>query len=152
MVRLNAISHISLTHHFGKRLSNRGKGGILLTGAMGAYDGVPYMASMAGSKALLLSLGKSLHYEFDERNLHITVLITSPTVTPILSKLGFDEKTAPMKPISVKQCVEEALLALSKNRPFIMPGRKYRIMNALVPGSVLRNATGKMMKKNNGIT
>src|SRR5262249_15769659 len=90
-IQLNAISHLSLTHYFGRRLSKRGKGGVLLTGAMGAADGVPYMASMAGSKALLLSLGKSLHTEFKESGLHITVLITPPTDTPIIPKLGFNK-------------------------------------------------------------
>ena len=150
-VRLNAISHLSLTHYFGRRLAKRGKGGVLLTGAMGASEGVPFMASMAGSKALLLGLGKSLHYEFKELGLHITVLITTPTDTAIVPLLGFDKDTMPMKPISVDQCVVEALRALSANRVSIMPGLKFRIANALVPESVSRKMTGALMKKNNRI-
>src|SRR6185437_501280 len=59
-IQLNALSHFSLTHHFGRRFAKRGRGGMLLTGAMGATDGVPYMASMAASKAFLLGLAKSL--------------------------------------------------------------------------------------------
>ena len=124
---------------------------VLLTGAMGAADGVPYMASMAGSKALLLSLGKSLQYEFAEFGLHITVLITPPTDTPIIPLLGFNKDTMPMKPISVVQCVEEALTALSLNRVSVMPGLKYRIANMLVPETFSRKLTGDLMKKNNGI-
>ena len=150
-VRLNALSHLSLTHYFGRRFSKRGKGGVLLTGAMGAADGVPYMASMAGSKALLLSLGKSLHMEFKESGLHITVLITPPTDTPIVSKLGFNKDTMPMKVLPVEQCVKEALLAFRANRATIMPGLKFRIANALVPASISRKMTGDLMKKNNGI-
>jgi hypothetical protein len=150
-IQLNALSHFSLTHYFGRRLAKRKKGGVLLTGAMGASDGVPYMASMAGSKALLLSLGKSLHYEFKEFGINITVLITTPTDTPIVPLLGFNKDTMPMKPITVEQCVEEALTGLKENRVSIMPGFKFRIANALVPESVSRKMTGDLMKKNNKI-
>ena len=150
-VQLNALSHFSLTHHFGQRFAKRGHGGVLLTGAMGATDGVPYMASMAASKAFLLSLGKSLHYEFRESGIHITVLVTTPTDTRIIPLLGFDKDTMPMRPITVKQCVTESLLALSANKVSVMPGLKYRIMNALVPGSLSNKMTGKLMKKNNNL-
>ncbi len=148
---LNAISHLSLTHYFGRRFLKRGKGGILLSGAMGATDGVPYMSSMAGSKSLVLSLGRSLHYEFKNTGIHITVLEITPTDTAIIPKLGFHKDKMPMKPLSVKQCVEEGLAALVANRVSIMPGRIYRIMNALVPGPVKRNMAGDLFKKNNQI-
>lgn len=150
-VRLNAISHLSLAHRFGRKFKKRGKGGILFTGAMGAYDGVPFMASMAASKAFLLSLGKSLHHEFRKTGINITVLITSPTQTPIISKLGFDKGKMPMKPLSVGQCVEEGLVALKNNRPSVLPGRAYRIMNALVPGAIKRKMTGDIFQRNNKI-
>lgn len=150
-IQLNALSHFTLTHHFGRRLAKRKKGGILLVGAMGAADGVPFMASMAASKAFLLGLGKSLHYEFKETGINITVLITTPTDTPIIPLLGFDKNPMPMKPITVEQCVKEALQALSANKASMMPGLKFRVANALVPESIARKMTGDLMKKNNGI-
>jgi hypothetical protein len=150
-LQLNAVSHMLLTHYFGRRLAKRGKGGVLLTGAMGAIDGVPYMANEAGTKGYIQSLGKSLHTEFKEFGLNITVLVTSPTETPVLGKLGFNKDNMPMKPISTVQCVKEALGALSANRITVLPGLKYRIMNALIPGSLAREMTGKIMKRNNGI-
>jgi uncharacterized protein len=150
-LQLNALSHFHLTHYFGQRLATRKNGGILITGAMGATEGVPFMASMAASKGFLLSLGKSLHYEFKEFGVNITVLITTPTDTPIIPLLGFDKDTMPMKPITVEQCVSEALMALSKNRISVMPGLKFRIANALVPESLSRKMTGDLMKKNNNI-
>jgi uncharacterized protein len=149
--QLNAISHLSLTHYFGRRFLKLGRGGILLAGAMGATDGVPYMASMSGSKSLVLSLGKSLHYEFQNTGINITVLEISPTDTAIIPKLGFQKEKMPMKPLTVEQCVEEGLLALIANQVSIMPGRMYRIMNALIPGAVKRNMAGKLFKKNNNI-
>ena len=53
------------------------------------------------------------------------------TNTAVLDKFGLDPKTMPMKPMSVEQCVSEALSGLRKNRSKVIPGRLNRIMNAL---------------------
>src|SRR2546428_8350351 len=65
----------------------------------------------------------------------------------VLAKLEFDPRTMPMKPMSVEQCVSEGLNALRENRSGIVPGRMNRIMNALVPASVKRTMTAKMLSK-----
>jgi short-subunit dehydrogenase len=118
---------------------------------MGAIDGLPYMAKEAATKGYIQSLVKSLHAEFKEFGIHITVLITTPTDTPIVPQLGFNKDTMPMKPLSVEQCVKEALVAFSANRASVMPGLKFRIANALIPASISRKITGDLMKKNNKI-
>src|SRR6267378_3530654 len=64
-----------------------------------------------------------------------------------LAKLGFDPRTMPMKPMSAEQCVSEGLNALRENRSRVVPGRINRIMNALVPASVKRTFTAKMLGK-----
>lgn len=151
VIQLNAISHFGLTHYFGRKMLQRNKGGILLNGAMGATDGVPYMANEAGTKGYIQSLGKSLHAELKGLGIHTTVLITSPTETPVFGKLGFTRKNTPVQPLSVEQCVSEALLALRRNKITVLPGLKFKIMNALTPGSLSREMTGKIMKKNNSI-
>src|SRR5262245_14795135 len=51
IVRLNIIAHLDLAHHFGRRLATRGRGGMLLVSAMGAAQGIPYMANDRGTKA-----------------------------------------------------------------------------------------------------
>ena len=151
IIQLNALSHLRLTHHFGQRLSRRGRGGIVLTGAMGATQGVPYMATESGTKALIEGLGKALHTEFGPTGVHVTVLKTSPTETPVLAALGFTADTLPATPVSAAQCVRETLRALQANRASIIPGRKYRVMHALLPGSLSRRFMGNTMKRNNNI-
>ena len=69
------------------------------------------------------------------------------TNAPVLAKLGFDPQTMPMKPMSVEQCVSEGLNALRVNRSRIIPGRLDRIMNALMPASVKRTITAKLLGK-----
>ena len=61
-LRLNTMAHLDITHHFGAKLAERRRGGIILVGAMGAENGVPCMANDGAAKAYVHSLGEALHY------------------------------------------------------------------------------------------
>jgi len=113
-LRLNTMTHLDLTHHFGAKLAARRRGGIILIGAMGAEMGLPFLANEGGAKAYTHSLGEALHYEFKPLGIHVTVVLTPATDTAAIGKLGFDPRTMPMKPMSVAQCVSEGLDALRK--------------------------------------
>jgi short-subunit dehydrogenase len=146
-LRLNTMAHLEIAHHFGRKLAEGRRGGLILVGAMGAEIGVPFMANDGAAKAYVHSLGEALHYEFKPLSVYVTVVPPAPTDTPVLAKLGFDPRTMPMKPMSADQCVTEALSALRKNRSRIVPGRLNRIMNAFVPASVKRTMTAKLFGK-----
>jgi len=146
-LRLNTMSHLDIAHYFGRKLAERKRGGLILVGAMGAENGVPYIANDGAAKAYVHSLGEALHYEFKPLGVYVTVLATGFTITPVLEKLGFDPKTMPMKPMSVEQCVSEGLSGLLENRSRIVPGRLNRIMNALVPASLARKMEADMLGK-----
>lgn len=147
IVHLNAIAHLDLVHHFGQRLAQRGRGGVLLVSAMGAAHGIPYMANDSATKAYVLSLGEALHEEFEKFGLHVSVLLPSPTDTPVLAEFGFDADTMPMKPMAVEQCVDEGLAALGANRATHITGRMFRIMAALTPRSLMTRMNGSMLAK-----
>jgi uncharacterized protein len=147
IVRLNIMAHLDLAHHFGQRLAARKRGGMLLVSAMGAAQGIPYMANDSGTKAFVLSLGEALHVEFEKLGLHVTVLLPSPTDTPVLAEFGFDAETMPMKAMSVEQCVDEGLAALGANRATHITGRMFRILAALTPRSVMTRMNGNMLAK-----
>jgi short-subunit dehydrogenase len=144
-LRLNTMAHLDIAHHFGRKLAERRRGGLILVGAMGAEIGVPFMANDGGGKAYVHSLGEALHYEFKPQGVYVTVLPAPPTDTPVMAKFGFDPQTMPMKPMGVEQCVVEALNSLRENRSRIIPGRMNRIMNALVPAFVKRTMTAKLL-------
>jgi short-subunit dehydrogenase len=146
-LRLNTMSHLDIAHYFGAKLAERGRGGLILVGAMGAENGIPCMANDGGAKAYVHSLGEALHYEFKPLGVYVTVLAVGITNTEVLEKFGFDPKTMPMKPMSVEQCVSEGLSGLLKNRSRIIPGRLNRIMNALVPASLARKMEADMIGK-----
>jgi len=146
-LRLNTMAHLDIAHHFGAKLAERRRGGIILVGAMGAENGVPWMANDGGAKAYVHSLGEALHYEFKPLGVYVTVLAAGFTNTAVLEKFGLDPKTLPMTPLSVEQCVSEGLSGLLKNRSRIVPGRLNRIMNALVPASLARKIEADILGK-----
>src|SRR5579862_9009259 len=146
-LRLNTIAHLDITHHFGQKLSERRRGGIILVGALGAENGIPYMANDGGAKAYVHSLGEALHYEFKSLGVHVTVLAAGVTNTAVIEKFGLDPKTMPMNPMSVEQCVSEGLSGLGKNRSRVVPGHLNRIMNALVPASLARKMLADLLGK-----
>src|SRR4029077_503311 len=146
-LRLSTMAHLDIAHHFGQKLTERRRGGIILAGAMGAENGVPCMANDGAAKAYVHSLGEALHYEFKPQGVYVTVLAAGFSNSTVLEKFGLDPNTMPMKPMSVEQCVSEALSGLLKNRSRIVPGRLNRIMNALVPASLARKMEADLLGK-----
>src|SRR5438445_12529792 len=144
-LRLNTMAHLDITHHFGAKLAQRRRGGLILVGAMGAENGIPRIANDGGAKAYVHGLGEALHYEFKPLGVYVTVLAAGFTNTPVLDKFGFDPNTMLMKPMSVEQCVSEDLSGMLENRSRIVPGRLNRIMNALVPASLARKMEADML-------
>lgn len=147
LMKLNSLSHLNIAHHFGQKLVARRRGGIVLCGAMGAMQGIPYMANESGAKSYVQSFGEALHAELNPFGIHVSVLVIGPTQTAIIEKIGFDPASMPMKPMSVEQCVLEGLEALKQNRATHLSGRINRIMNALIPSSLARSMMGKLIAK-----
>jgi uncharacterized protein len=145
--RLNCISHMKLTHDFGRRLVKRGKGGILLSGAMGGIIGLPYVANECAAKAAIQSLGEALNVELSPFGIHVTVLVIAPTQTAIVERVGMDASDMPMKPMPVDQCVAEGLQALTQNKGSHINGRINRIICKIMPASTMRGMSAKLFTK-----
>lgn len=147
IVRLNIESHLNLTRHFGPKLALRGRGGIVLVSALGAAQGLPYMANDGATKAYVLSLGEALHIELGKLGINVTVLLPGGVVTPVVGKLGLKPSKMPIKPISVEQCVRESLAAINANHVTLIPGTMFRVMAALTPRSLMTRMNGGMLAK-----
>lgn len=145
--RLNSLSHLNMAYAFGQRLKRRGRGGLIFGGAMGAANGIPFMATDAGAKSFVQNLSESLHVEWKPYNIRVMTLVVPPTQTAIIDKFGLDPASMPMKPMSAEQCVSEALRDFVRGRSVSLPGRANRIMSAVVPASVARKMMGKMIER-----
>src|SRR5581483_7256070 len=145
--RLNALSHFNIAYTFGKRFARRGGGGLILGGAMGAAHGIPFAATDAGSKALVQSLGESLHLELKRKQIQVMTLVVPPTNTAIITRFGLDPADMPMKPMSVEQCVSEALRHFKQGRSVSLPGAVNRFLSSIIPTKLMRIMMSKMIEQ-----
>jgi uncharacterized protein len=147
MVRLNATTHLILAHHFGTRLTGRGRGGIVIVSAGGALHGLPHMVNDSAAKAYALNLGEGLHYELAPAGVDVTVAIPFAVETPIIDLFGIDRNTLPMRPQPVEDCVNEALEALTKGRATRITGTTMRILSAITPRTMSVRMNGRMLAR-----
>ena len=119
----------------------------ILGGAMGAAHGIPFAAADAGAKALVQSLGESLHVELKRKRIQVMTLVVPPTNTAIITKFGLDPADMPMKPMSVEQCVTEALRHFKQGRSLSLPGAFNRFFSGIMPTRIMRVLMGKMIEQ-----
>ena len=63
MLQLDVLAVTNLTHVFGQRMAQRGRGHILLVASVGAYTPSPFAAAYSAAKSYVLSLGVALRKE-----------------------------------------------------------------------------------------
>lgn len=147
VAQLNGVSYMYLAHAFGRRLAARGRGCILLGSALGADSGVPYNSKEAASKAMVSTLGRCLHHEFKPLGIHVSVLVVTPTETPLIDRMGLRRAPMPMKPMPVEKCVSAGLKGVAANKLMVVPGLLYSLMVPLMPHGLARQMSANMMRK-----
>ena len=149
IVNINVLAHLDLAHHFGRKLAQRARGGIVLVSAAAAAGGLPYMANDSATKAYVLNLGEALNAELHPAGVHVTVLVPVLVATPVLARMGIDPAQLPIAPMPVAQCVEQTLEALDANQPTTitrsemvaaLDGMKANIVHAITQRTAAGNA------------
>lgn len=124
-LHVNTRAGLVLAHHFGKKMAERRRGGILFLSSGSALSGTAYCANYAGTKAYNLIVAETLWYELKPLGVDVLGFMAGSTKTP-----GWDaNKPKParfVKVMDVKTTVEEALKALGK-RPSLIAGRINRL-------------------------
>jgi short-subunit dehydrogenase len=143
-LQLNAISHLELAHHVGRRLVARGRGGMLLVAALGGH-GIPHMAHDSAAKGYVLNLGEALHHELKQAGVAVTVLLPGNVETPIIDKLGIDRKWMPLRTLPADVAVREAMAALTSGKPSHVPGLAMRTLSRLLPRALSVRVNGRML-------
>jgi short-subunit dehydrogenase len=76
MLQVNCDAVLTMTHHFSQFFSQRRKGGIVLFSSLVAFQGVPYSANYAATKAYIQSLAEALYIEL--KPFGVDVLAAAP--------------------------------------------------------------------------
>lgn len=84
MLRVNGETVMRLCHYFGGQFAYQKRGGIILLSSLVAFQGVPYAAHYAATKAYVQSLGEALAVELKSHG--VDVLVAAPG--PVASGFG----------------------------------------------------------------
>lgn len=123
MLRVNCEAVLSLSHYFSQRFKQQQRGGIIFLSSLVAFQGVPYAANYAATKAYIQSLAEALAIELKPYN--IDVLSAAPG--PVES--GFGQR-ADMKMNGALQPAQigvPILRALGKQRN-VIPGMLSKVL------------------------
>jgi len=129
IVDLNARAVVDLTRRFLPGMLARGRGGILNVASMEGFMPVPYQATYAASKALVLSLTQSLAYETMGTGVRVSVLAPGAVLTEMHAKAGAENsRYVQLFPVmSAEDVARIAYRKFMRGRTTIVPGLFNRI-------------------------
>jgi len=84
LLRLNTQTVLETSHTYGKRMVERGQGGVILVGSHAALGGVRKLGMYSATKAFSLNLGESLWAEWKDRGVDVLNLLISTVDTPMM--------------------------------------------------------------------
>jgi uncharacterized protein len=94
IVQVNCSALVHLTHLYLPGMVERRSGDILIVASTGAYQGVPYMATYAASKAFDLLFAEALAEEVKRYGVHVCALCPGPTVSEFQEVAGVPSQMA----------------------------------------------------------
>ncbi|WP_174298642.1 SDR family NAD(P)-dependent oxidoreductase [Sphingomonas bacterium] len=127
MLQLNIVSLTELAQIFGRRMAAQGRGRILLTASLAAFQPDPLLAAYGASKAYVLSLGEALNVELGPK---VTVTVLSPGLMDTGFNAVADFETPKAFESSKLEPAEVARIgldALFRGRSSVVAGRINRV-------------------------
>jgi short-subunit dehydrogenase len=94
MVALNITAVTQLSHVLARRMTARGRGGIILFGSILGWQGVPGEANYAATKAYAQTLAEGLHGELKPLGVDVLCVAPGPVHTGFAARAGLSMKSA----------------------------------------------------------
>lgn len=116
MLQLNMKAPYILAYEYGKHFISRGRGGIIFTSSISAFNAHPFLTHYAATKAYILSLAEGMNYELKDKNVDVLALCPGFTKSEMTRGL----KDSPML-MDAAPVVQSALDNLGKSIS-VVPG------------------------------
>lgn len=118
MLRLNCEAVLVLAHEFGNRFKAQNKGGIILLSSLVAFQGTPYAANYAATKAYIQTLAEGLSVELKPHNVDVLAAAPGPVKTNFGNRANMQMDGAE----NTEMVAKHILNALGKSST-VVPGR-----------------------------
>lgn len=147
MLNVNCRSLLGLTWHFSRRFAKQRRGGIVLMSSIVGFQGTPFAAHYAATKAYVQTLAEALYVELAPLGVDVIASAPGPTNS------GFADRARMKmdKALSAAEVAQGTLQALGR-KSTVLPGLLSKLLTySLVPlprwarvqimGSVMKNMT-----------
>jgi short-subunit dehydrogenase len=123
MLRVNCEALLALTHYYSQQFAKQKRGGIILMSSMLAFQGTPFAANYAATKAYVQTLAEGLAVELKPKG--VDVLAAAPG--PVAS--GFGQRANMKMTVSLKtsQVAVPILKALGR-KTTVLPGLLTKVL------------------------
>lgn len=144
MLAVNCRAVLDVCHLFGGRMAARGQGGLVLFSSIVAFQGVPYSATYAATKAFVQTLAEGLAPDLARSGIAVLAVAPGPVRT------GFADRArmAMGATDDARTVARETLKALGRRR-FIRPGPLSRLLGwgiGMLPRPLRSTIMGHIMK------
>jgi uncharacterized protein len=142
MVQVNCAAVVALSHHFGRRFVQRGRGGMVLMSSLLAFQGVPRAANYAATKAYIQSLAEGLHVELAPLGVDVVACAPGPVRT------GFEARADMQYGLGLPaDAIGRATLAALGRRTTVRPGWQSKALEMALASLLSRWARVRMMAR-----
>jgi short-subunit dehydrogenase len=122
VIELNVHRQIELSHLFGARMKEMGRGGIMLLGSLAGYMGSEHQSIYAASKAFSRIFAESLWIELEPHNVQVVELVLGVTRTPAMERAGLNFDVPGMLVAEPEDVAREGLEHLADGPVWIAGG------------------------------
>jgi uncharacterized protein len=123
MIDLNCAAVCAQAHHFATRFAERGRGGLILFSSIVAFQGTPFAANYAATKAYIQTLGEGLARELGPVGVDVLAAAPGPTASGFADRAGMQMGGAD----TPEQIAGPILDALGK-RTTVLPSARAKLL------------------------
>lgn len=114
LMNRNVMTTMQSSHHFGRKLVKRGRGGLLLVNSYACYGGGSFIAVYSATKAAELCFAEGLWAELNDKGVDVLTLVMGMTDTPEFRKvLAKSNRTLPPGTAAAEDVAAFGLLNLA---------------------------------------
>lgn len=129
MLNVNCRSLLGLTWHFSQRFAQQRRGGIVLMSSIVGFQGMPFAAHYAATKAYVQTLAEALYVELAPLGVDVIASAPGPTNSGFADRAGMKMEKA----LSAAEVAEGTLNALGR-KSMVLPGFLSKLLTySLVP-------------------
>ena len=120
VIAVNVLAPVEFVRHYGSRMKDRGRGGIIVAGSLSNFIGSATLGPYTASKAFSRIFTEALWAECKPMGIDVLHMVVGFTATPAMERLGIDTATAQ----SPDQVAQEALDNMENGPLLLLGGQK----------------------------